>query len=100
MEEIVKILQSRFRAIEEAILISDRDFVTALFDYCAHVGSSKMISKAIKQMAVDFDIDADTFRRLFIYGALRNGFRNVKLKIGSSGLPLFWDKGIEKVKSH
>ncbi|MEK7095179.1 MAG: hypothetical protein AAB917_00800 [Patescibacteria group bacterium] len=50
-------------------------------------------------MAKEHDIDPATFNWLFIFGALRNTVRNFKLgkmEKGESGMPLFWDKEIEK----
>ncbi len=100
MNETAIILRERLKSLEETLGLDDRDFAFALFDYCAFISSSEILSKIVKRMALDRDIDAQVFQWLFIFGALRNTVRNFKLgkmDKGESGFPLFWDKEIEEL---
>ncbi len=99
MEETTIILRDRFKSLEESLDLSDREFAFALFDYCAYISSSEKLSKVVKEMAKERDIDRRTFHWLFMFGAIRNTFRNFNTgkeqKKGDLGLPLFFDKEIE-----
>lgn len=99
MNETAIILRERFKSLEETLGLDDRDFAFALFDYCGFISSSEILGTIVKRMAKEHDIDPATFHWLFIFGALRNTVRNFKLgkmDKGESGIPLFWDKEIEK----
>ena len=96
MKEVVINLRDRFKAIEDTLSLTDKDFAQAIFDYSAYIGDSSEASAIVKQMAKDFDIDRDVLHRLFLYGALRNGFRSFTLKKNDAGVPLFLDEEIEK----
>jgi len=99
MDESTIILRDRFKSLEESLDLNDKDFAFALFDYCAYICSSEKLSQIVQEMAKEDDIDRETFHWLFMFGALRNSFRNLRTgkmeREKDLGLPLFFDKEIE-----
>ncbi len=89
-------LNERFKALEHAIDIDVRSFVLAAFEYSSYIGSSPYLSDIVRRLANDYDIDKVIFFRLFMYSALREGFRNKNLQKVTLGMPLFVDKEIEE----
>ena len=86
---------SIFAALEHAYEMDDPEFVGAVFEYAAFIGSSQYLSSIVSSLAFEEDIDPVIFFRLFMYAALRNGFRNQKLKREEIGMPLFINKKVE-----
>ncbi len=89
-------LNERFKALEHAIDIDVKSFVLAAFEYSSYIGSSPYLSDIVRRLANDYDIDKVIFFRLFMYSALREGFRNKNLQKVALGMPLFVDKEIEE----
>jgi len=94
-ESIIINLRERFKALEDAINLNERDFASAAFEYASYIGTTKELSDIVKELANNFDIDRKIFYRLFMYSTLREGFRNKFLKKDDVGMPLFYDKEIE-----
>ena len=96
-EEIVFILKEKFKALEQAIDIDDQAFCSAALQYSCHIGNSQYLSDLVKQLGLEREIDRKIFFRMFMYSALKTGFKNQNLKQDGASIPLFWSKEIEDI---